>query len=100
MTASPEFASVSGFTSYQLRSRTGLHVPNYSSRVPDEVKNNCQFILTGVPNTNGKVFRVYCPCMAQVKVHNPTRYFNYDFLIETDNIGRAITAWKIHKGTV
>lgn len=93
------FRSRSGRTRRQLRQRTGLHVPDFSSRVPDGVTNPCRLVLTAARGTNGKLLRVRCECMAQVVLVEAVRpYTNYDVIGETrGGLEAALELWRAHQ---
>jgi len=59
----------------------------------EELQHN--FVLTGKPNSNGKILRVRCTCMAEYKDVS-TRYYNYDPLAEVTSIEDAKKAYADH----
>ena len=81
-------------STYLLRARTGLYVPNHSVVPPPGTWQACELVVTAKTGTNGKVLRVKCKCMAQVQI--PSLLTPYDWIEEVGTLAAAVRVWKAH----
>lgn len=54
-----------------------------------------KMVLTGVRNSNGRLLRVRCKCMAEYRDVSD-RYYNYDTLATVDSLPAAVEAYRGH----